>query len=274
MNRPPIPPPPGYDPKVAAERRKKAQVARYKAAARGLLPAVYVTRGIRYRPGATVQSWSVTRSRHGDSDVSFFDTKVVAIAAALAMASPAMTTVLDIALDDIARGWSPIPIPYCKKNPGRNGWQHLRITAADAASYFNGALQNIGVLLGEASNGLADIDLDTPEAIAVAPYLLPSTAIFGRASKRHSHYLYVAPGLAEVVGKAVLKFRDPTLPRESKPLLELRVGGEKGAQTVFPPSAHEDTGEPIAWERSSSGPITIGAAEPRPASSGPQRPRC
>src|SRR5262245_18078237 len=30
-------------------------------------------------------------------------------------------------------------------------------------------------------------------------------------------------------------------------LIELRIGGDKGAQTVFPGSVHEE-GEPIAWD--------------------------
>lgn len=35
--------------------------------------------------------------------------------------------------------------------------------------------------------GATDLDLDMPEAIAAAPYLLPKTAVFGHASKPASH---------------------------------------------------------------------------------------
>src|SRR6476619_1603373 len=77
------------------------------------------------------------------------------------------------------------------KKPVIDGWQARVINADNASQYFNGQAQNIGVALGATSRGLTDIDLDCHEAIAIAPYLLPPTrAIFGRASKRASHWLY------------------------------------------------------------------------------------
>jgi hypothetical protein len=83
------------------------------------------------------------------------------------------------------------------------------------------------------------------EAIVIAPAVLPPTkAIFGRASARGSHRLYYHQSLAATAGKATLQFKDPT---DDSMLLELRVGGHKGAQSVFPGSVHE-TGEPIGWE--------------------------
>jgi len=97
---------------------------------------------------------------------------------------------LEIALEYIGRGWSPIPIPHKSKRPIGNKWQKLRITQASARQWFNGDPQNIGVLLGEASGGLADTDLDCQEAIAAAAFFLPATRTFGRASKRRSHWLY------------------------------------------------------------------------------------
>src|SRR5437879_5765343 len=46
---------------------------------------------------------------------------------------------------------------------------------------------NVGVLNGEPSGGLLDVDLDASEAVKLAPMFLPATAcIFGRASKRRS----------------------------------------------------------------------------------------
>jgi hypothetical protein len=50
--------------------------------------------------------------------------------------------------------------------------------------------------------------------------------------------------LAIDTDKAVLIFNDPTTGGR---ILELRMGGDSGAQTVFPGSIHEE-GEPIAWE--------------------------
>src|SRR5688572_84736 len=100
---------------------------------------------------------------------------------------------LELARDYLGRGWAPIPIPAGEKGPRIKGWQHLRITAAEAARYFNGAAQNIGIILGEASHDLVDADLDCQEAVTLAPYFLPPTdAVFGREGKPHSHRLYVA----------------------------------------------------------------------------------
>ena len=104
------------------------------------------------------------------------------------------------ALDYCRRGWSPIPVVFRGKRPlnpdqkGNGGWQDLRITDQNASRYFNGKPQNIGVLLGDPSDGLVDIDLDCQEAISLAPKFLPPTeATFGRASKQHSHWLYRSP---------------------------------------------------------------------------------
>ena len=104
-------------------------------------------------------------------------------------------SVLDDVLACIARGWSPIPVPFRTKKPVLSGWQHLRITAETAPAYFNGAKQNFGVILGPASHGLADGDMDCAEAIQTAPYFLPKTSMFGRQSAPASHWLYYRIGL-------------------------------------------------------------------------------
>src|SRR3954453_2242707 len=148
---------------------------------------------------------------------------------------------LDLALRYIRRGWNPVPIPFKAKRPIDKGWQERVITAENAPQFFNGQAQNIGIILGPASGGLTDVDLDCPEAIAVAPDLLPEThAVFGRQSKPRSHYLY-RTSLAQTAGKAALRFQDPT---DNAVLVELRVGGKSGAQTVFPGSVHE-SGEAV-----------------------------
>jgi hypothetical protein len=163
---------------------------------------------------------------------------------------PQPATALDIALSYIARGWNPVPVPHRAKKPVDDEWQLRVIDAGNAPQLFNGGRQNIGVILGPSSHGLTDIDLDCAEAIAIAPYVLPRTAArFGRPSKRESHRLYYTD-LALLADKAVINFNDPrraaTQAREAR-MLELRIGGDKGAQTIFPGSTHEQ-GEPIAWE--------------------------
>jgi hypothetical protein len=156
-----------------------------------------------------------------------------------------MTTALDIALDYIGRGWNPVPVEHRSKKPSTgNGWQLRIIDATNAAHYFNGGQMNIGVVLGPSSHGLTDVDLDCDEARAIGSYVLPRTsAIFGRASSRAAHRLYYTD-LSINTDKAVLVFNDPTTGGR---MLELRIGGASGAQTVFPGSIHEE-GEAITWE--------------------------
>ena len=150
--------------------------------------------------------------------------------------------VLVAALDYIARGWSPIPIPHREKGPLIDAWQDIRVNAETAAGYFNGAKQNVGIILGKASGGLTDLDLDCPEAIAGAPYIMPRTAVFGRATKPASHWVY-RTNLHETKDRAAIKF----MGSDKTGLLEVRMGaGGLASQTVFPPSTHV-SGEPIEW---------------------------
>src|SRR5204863_5267918 len=94
----------------------------------------------------------------------------------------------------IGRGWALIPVPLGRKAPRIRRWRHLRIGPDDVPRYFNGRPINIGVLLGEPSGGLADIDLDCPEALTLADRFLPATGlIFGRPTKPRSHRLYFVP---------------------------------------------------------------------------------
>jgi cell division septation protein DedD len=141
-----------------------------------------------------------------------------------------------------ARGWTPIPIPPRQKAPDFLRWQ--RVTREKALELFVAADSNVGILLGSASSGLVDIDLDCPEAVELAPLFLPPTATFGRASKPRSHWIYVAAGCATE------KFVYDTGKLDDKgrairaTLLELR---SDGAQTIFPPSVHP-SGEAIAFD--------------------------
>ncbi len=132
------------------------------------------------------------------------------------------------------RGWRVTPVRLGEKRPVGSGWQDLRLDEDGIRKAFATAC-NVGVLLGDASGGLVDVDLDVSEAAVVAGRLLPATARFGRAGKPGSHYLY------RVTGE--VKTRKFTAPDRTV-LLELR---SSGAQTVFPPSVHV-SGEPIEWE--------------------------
>jgi P4 family phage/plasmid primase-like protien len=152
-------------------------------------------------------------------------------------------TPLEIALDYVRRGWSPVPVPFKQKGPVIPGWQNLRIDEENAAAYFNHSTQNIGVVLGPRSGGLTDVDLDCAEALALADHFLPTTqACFGRRSRPRSHRLYRTE-LSETEKKATLTFKDP---ETGDMLVEVRIGGDSGAQTVFPGSVHPSD-EKIEW---------------------------
>ena len=169
-----------------------------------------------------------------------------------------MTDPLATALDFARRGWAVVPIPTRQKNPQLNGWQNLRLTVGEVTRHFNGRPQNVGVILGEPSGYLVDLDLDALEAVAAASYLAPDTAaVFGRPGKPRSHRLYTSEGAR------YLKLKDPT---DGATLLELRTsyydnGEFRGLQTVFPGSVHE-SGEPITWA-SDGEPFEVAAEELR-----------
>ena len=132
--------------------------------------------------------------------------------------------------------WRVVPIPPREKAPRLMKWQYLHLGKLDLPEYFRKG-NNIGVLLGKASDGLIDVDLDCDEAILLAPMFLPETSkVHGRKSKPESHYWY----------------RVETSPKPEKfcdidgtTLLELRSTGQ---QTVVPPSIHP-SGERVHWEK-------------------------
>jgi AAA domain-containing protein/bifunctional DNA primase/polymerase-like protein len=131
--------------------------------------------------------------------------------------------------------------PLRGKAAFRPGWQRERLEVPDLPEAFsNGAhATGVGVLTGAPSRNLADADLDSPEALALADQFLPPTSSrFGRPSRPGTHRLYTAPGVGPVVKFAA----DPSNERKSM-LVELRG---TGGQTAFPPSAH--SGERVAWE--------------------------
>lgn len=132
------------------------------------------------------------------------------------------------------RGWSVLPIPAKEKAPRLKGWQKLRLNKSDLADYFSEG-GNIGVLLGDPSKHLIDIDLDCDEAIVLATAFLPSTGrIHGRKSKPDSHWYYYGEA-----GLKPEKFSD----LDGTCLIEIRSTGQ---QTIVPPSIHP-SGEKVRW---------------------------
>lgn len=100
----------------------------------------------------------------------------------------------------------------------------------------------VGVVTGPRHAGPVDVDLDCAEAVHFARVFLPRTpAVFGRKSKRASHYLYRVTA-TEMAKRA---YNDPVLKKDTT-IVEVRADG--GHQTVFPGSVHQDTGEVIEWD--------------------------
>ena len=135
----------------------------------------------------------------------------------------------------LAEGWMPVPVPYRKKNPGLENWPNLRLRQDEIDRHF-GNSQNVGILLGEPSGGLVDVDLDVSQALIVAPAFLPATGRkHGRPGKPNSHCWYRCQPIP-----GSRKFLDV----DAKTcLLELR---STGGQTVVPPSTHPE-GEQYSW---------------------------
>ena len=99
-------------------------------------------------------------------------------------------------------GFQPIALEKDKKNPAHRDWQ--KPTDEDPKSRLRNN-SNLGLLLGEPSKGLVDIDLDVPEAVELARHFLPSTPwISGHSENPRSHYWYRVESVLET-----RKFKDP-----------------------------------------------------------------
>jgi replicative DNA helicase len=161
----------------------------------------------------------------------------------------------DRAISYLKLGWWPVPLPARSKRPVVPDWPNLRVTIENAKEHFNGA-NNIGLLLGDVSGGLVDIDLDHDAALELAPELLPAaTRTFGRKSRPRSHWLYTARGAR------VEKFQSP----DGKMLVELRANSAGGLQTMAPGSVHP-SGELVEWDAGTAAvPLTLKPEELRAA---------
>ena len=151
-----------------------------------------------------------------------------------------------------AMGWDLKCIPAGEKGPRDKGWPNLKPCAIELERHIARG-GNVGVRLGALSGGLADVDLDCPEALALQHVYLPATdAAFGRPSKPRSHGLYIAAGAVKQA------FADPT---DGTMLVELRADGREGRahQTLLPPSVVD--GERREWCSDVIEPAVIDAAK-------------
>src|SRR5262249_8385275 len=92
---------------------------------------------------------------------------------------------------------------------------------------------NVGI---KSIDGLVDVDCDCLEAVHFANAFLPKTpAIYGRASRRRSHWLFRCPEITDP-----LAFKDLI---EKKRLTKIRVKH----QSMAPGSKHPE-GEKVEWD--------------------------
>jgi hypothetical protein len=157
------------------------------------------------------------------------------------------------------RGFAPLPLaPRSKQPASGNGWPSFEFDPSAAEQWFKEDA-NVGVILGQRSGGLIDVDIDCDEAARLM-HLLPSTgATFGRQSRPVSHALYFVTG-----STATKKFYDPVRVNLAKQggdadkamIIELRGDG---GQTMFPGSIHPNDG-PVTWVDDGE-PATVTRAE-------------
>lgn len=144
------------------------------------------------------------------------------------------------ALRDLKMGFHSVPVPDGKKGPRIFKWNDLRLdeTAIRREIRPGG---NRALLLGSASGGLIDIDIDYKQATRLARWFLPPTdRRHGRLSKPNSHWWYRVNSIdGEVADVRTEVFKGT----DGKPLVELR--GDRHA-TLVPTSIHP-SGERLVW---------------------------
>ena len=144
------------------------------------------------------------------------------------------------------RNWNVIKLKSRSKFPKGEGWPKQRFVESEISHIFSED-SNVGLLLGEPSGNLIDIDLDCPEAVAAGKHFLPRTGlIFGRTSNPYSHHLYkVAGELRSFKFTRPLNNRKKNSNIRKRPTVILEIRST-GCQTMAPPSIHPG-GERSQW---------------------------
>lgn len=164
----------------------------------------------------------------------------------------------------IDKKFAPVPVSSGGKKPLGMNWPERRITKEEVADAFNDD-SNIGLILGAASNGLVDVDLDCDEAIKIASHFLPETGMkCGRPAAPDSHHFYICPAIE------AKQFRDADAGDHDPMILEIR---SNRSMTVVPPSRtlvdkHGDPDgetEERTWTTDDLNPATVSRDELFPA---------
>src|SRR4030095_16964366 len=96
-----------------------------------------------------------------------------------------LSSLIKAAATYVKRGFRIVPIPSGKNHPTIKGWPKLRLRVGHLKKWFTGA-GGIGIVLKPSK--LADVDIDSREALDAAELLLPETEmVHGRKGNPHSH---------------------------------------------------------------------------------------
>jgi len=105
---------------------------------------------------------------------------------------------------------------------------------------------NVGLQMGEVSDWRGCVEVDCPEAVALAPKFLPETLTAGRNAEPR-HYLYRSPGLGYKTFQV----------EASKELMAIKASDNgKGHYVVVAPSRHPDKGQYL-WRLNGFNPAAI-----------------
>jgi hypothetical protein len=134
----------------------------------------------------------------------------------------------------IRRGWGVTPLRG--KKPFVDKWQKNPVPVDEIEDYWGDGRNNIGILTGEISGNLIDLDLDCDEARSLADRFLPPTECsFGKSSTPNAHRLF----------RCVTHFGRTTRFNDVSGNTILEVRGDR-AQSMAPPSIHPDGGA-VTW---------------------------
>lgn len=129
------------------------------------------------------------------------------------------------------------------EEPIRTDWLKLRMSLTDVDQWFPmNENRNIGIILGDLADPCGDlvvVDIVDKDALPFAEAYLPKTMVFGRASRRKSHWVYLTH--AEYKCDAV----EPSKFVAGGGII-IEVRGDRQL-AVFPGSIHE-SGELISFE--------------------------
>ena len=148
-----------------------------------------------------------------------------------------MSTALGQAAKEYASlGWLVVPLEERGKRPKIAAWQREASSDLDQIAdwWDQWPEANVGVRLGRGS-GIVDFECDSPEAERQMAELFggefPTTPTY--RSSRGKHRIFAWTDELPHGGRAVIKYG----------AVEIRCGaGDKGAQSVFPPSTHPSGG--------------------------------